>query len=105
MALLIYIDESGQLYQIDEGPYVVASVIVDESELYRLETAIRDIILSINSRFKLGITEIHAKHLVKGNKPWNNVSMKDRAKVFQDIAKVIASLNIVLNIVAAYKDN
>lgn len=103
MALLIYVDESGQPHQINEGPYVVASVAVDERELDKLNMAIEDLITNINDRLRLGINEIHTKHLVKGNSPWNNVPIETRAQIFQDIAEVIADLNIVLNIVAAVK--
>ncbi len=103
MALLVYVDESGQPYQIDEGPYVVVSVAIDEGELDKLNRAVKDLIMDINNRFGLRINEIHTKQLVKGNGPWNNVPMRKRAKIFQDIAEIIADLDIVLNIVAAVK--
>lgn len=103
MALLVYVDESGKPYQIDEGPYVLASVAIDELELDNVVNVISSFINDVRRNLGISIDEIHTKHLVKGNEAWSRIPMPERAKVFQQFADIISSLNITLNIVAALK--
>ena len=103
MVLLVYIDESGQPHQINEGPYVLASIAIDEAYLEDASSTIYSFIEGVENRFGIKIDEIHTKHLVKGNGVWSKIRMKERALLFQEIADIIARLDIVLNIVAAIK--
>ena len=102
MTLLIFIDESGDPLQLNEGPYVISSVAVREEELGVIDNAFHDLIRSINGQYRIRVNEIHTKLLVKGNSPWR-IPIVERARIFQEIADLISRLNIVLNIVAVVK--
>ncbi len=104
MVLLIYIDESGQPHQIDEGPYVLASVAINEDSFESVVSSINTFIDGIQRDLGIQVDEIHTKQLVKGNGIWKAVPMSKRAKIFQRFAEVIASQDLILNIVAAVKE-
>jgi len=101
--LLIFVDESGQPHQIDEGPYVLSSIAVDEENLGEVNDSITSFIDNVRNRFNIDVSEIHAKYLVKGNYAWRSIRMEERARLFQRIANIISNLNITLNIVSAVK--
>jgi len=103
LALLIYVDESGQPYQIDEGPYVIASVAINENFFTTIATSINKFIEDLEKRFNRKFNELHTKSLVKGSNAWYNVPIHERAKVFIEFAQLISNQDLVLNIVAAVK--
>lgn len=102
MALLVFVDESGGPLQLDEGPYVLSPVAVREDYLDIIDDVFSHFISNISNTYGIQVNEIHTKYLVKGNSPWR-LSIRDRAKIFQDIAELVARLNIVLNIVVVVK--
>ncbi len=99
MALIVYVDESGQPHQLDEGPYVIASVAIDEDRLPQVISAIENFVAGIRRSYGIDVDEIHTKNLVKGNREWYGVSIDTRRKIFEDFAQLVSNLDIVLNIV------
>ncbi len=102
MTLLIFVDESGDPLQLDEGPYILSSVAVCEDKLGVVDSSFSRFLSHINNQYGIRVNEVHAKHLVKGNSPWR-LPMRDRARIFQEIAELVSRLDIVLNIVAVVK--
>jgi len=103
MALMVYVDESGQPHQLDEGPYVIASVAIDERCLGGVIDAVRGFLARVSQSLGVRVSEIHTKNLVKGNGEWHGVPMRVRRAVFDEFARLIHGLDVVLNIVVVVK--
>lgn len=103
MALMIYVDESGQPHQLDEGPYVIASVAIDENNLDAAVDAVKGFLERVSRVHGVNVGEIHTKCLVKGVGDWYGVPMRVRKAVFDEFAQLISGLDMVLNIVVVRK--
>ena len=104
MALFVYVDESGHPKQLNDGPYVLASVIIDDKDLKNVSSQIMDFIETVRKKYNISrLEEIHTKDLVKGSREWHGIDMGIRVQVFNDFANLIAGLDILLNIVVAMK--
>ncbi|WP_243678750.1 DUF3800 domain-containing protein [Vulcanisaeta distributa] len=104
MCLMIFIDESGgKPNELGRGgPFVIASVAIDELSACDARNRVREFVGSV-SRGGLGISisEIHASDLVGYSSEWRRkrVDISRRVQVFNDFAQLISGLNILLNIV------
>ena len=100
MCLFAYVDESGQPDQLDRGPYVLVSVVIDEGDVDYVSSQISGFINALPSRYGVGgVVEFHTIDVVTGSNEWRGVSEDVRARVFNDFAELISGLNFLLNIV------
>ncbi len=114
--LFAFIDESGQPYQLDEGPYVLAAATVAPYNLVRVEGNIRSYLTRWSHRLGRDIPEIHAREIIQGESPpprtlqqnprrinWRRVDPRIRQEVIDRFSELIASQPILLNIVVVEK--
>lgn len=111
--LLAHIDESGQPYQLKDGPFVLAAVTTPLEVIDHDEDIVRDFLnkwlaqltasypqLNIdNSRF-----ELHARSIIQGEGFWRKIDPSDRVSLLEDAADVIASMRSSLNIVVVKRE-
>ena len=72
MCLFVYVDESGQPNQLDDGPYVLTSVIVSEEGVKNVVDQVRGFVEAVRGRYGINwLEEIHTKDLVEGSREWH----------------------------------
>ena len=104
LILFCFIDESGQPYQLDEGPYVLAAITVKPDHLRSSEDKVRRFIVKWSEQLGFSIDEIHARQIVQGEQNWRSVSKSVRQQVLSEFALLVSSLPIVINSVAVVKE-
>ena len=104
LILFCFIDESGQPYQLDEGPYVLTAITVKPDHLRSSEDKVRRFIVKWSEQLGFSIDEIHARQIVQGEQNWRSVSKSVRQQVLSEFALLVSSLPIVINSVAVVKE-
>ncbi len=86
---LIYVDESGKPNFTDPENYVLAAVIVDESDWQAIDAMVS----SLKNRFfpseDADTIEFHVVDIVSGKGRYKGMSMQQRFKLLEEIAKLI----------------
>lgn len=104
LILFCFIDESGQPYQLDEGPYVLTAVSVKPDYLRSSEGKVREFIAKWNKQIGFNINEIHTRQIVQGEQNWRSISKSVRQQVLSEFAHLVSSLPIIINSVAVVKE-
>lgn len=90
---IAFIDESGKPTKKERSPFVLAALIVRDSELNRIRKEVNRI------KLKYGLdpdVEIHARDIVHGKRGFKNVDMRVRKSLLDDVFNLLKSLDITL---------
>lgn len=114
--LFAFVDESGQPYQLDEGPYTLAAATVAPYNLVKVEDNVRSYLARWSRRLGRDIPEMHAREIIQGESPsprilqqnpkrinWRIVDPRIRQEAIDKFSELIASQPILLNIVIVEK--
>lgn len=111
--LLAHIDESGQPYQLKDGPFVLAAVTTPLEVIDHDENIVKDFLDKWLAQLTASYTqlnidskrfELHARSIIQGEGFWRKIDPDDRISLLKDAADVIASMRSTLNIVVVKRE-
>jgi len=111
--LLAHIDESGQPYQLKDGPFVLAAVTTPLEVIDFDEAVVKRFLGRWLSQLQTGYPqlgidaaefELHARSVVQGEGFWRKIKPDDRVRFLEEAADMIASLRSTLNIVVIERE-